>query len=335
MQAMTTTKQGHDLATVQGNPYLAALATWLQGKPDNTRRSYQRGIRDLFETTGADSPALITPLDVAGWKESMKARGLSDSTIAQRLSAVSSYYRYMQRPGPDGTPLCKYNPVDGVGRDDLQVSPYDRARPISPEAFKAIMAEIDVDTIAGARDRALFTFYALCARRRSEVIGLRGRDLRTDGGKMLYRVRLKGGAAKWKELPPPAWHAIKTYLVKAGRTLSDDSPVFTATTDVGKHLLAWRGQPEPDGETPLSGDAVSQALKRYARKTGLDPRAVSVHSLRHLGAETFARATNGDVRQTQLFLDHAQLNTTAIYLQQLTGEEHRHWQAMANELGVS
>ena len=34
----------------------------------------------------------------------------------------------------------------------------------------------------------------------------------------------------------------------------------------------------------------------------------------------------------QQFLDHAQLNTTQIYLKQLSGESHRHWQAMTNEL---
>jgi site-specific recombinase XerD len=78
---------------------------------------------------------------------------------------------------------------------------------------------------------------------------------------------------------------------------------------------------------------VSQALKRYADRAGLDPDSISLYSLRHLGAELFQRA-NGDVRQTQLFLDHAHLNTTQIYLEQLTGEEHRHWQAMANRLGL-
>ena len=51
------------------------------------------------------------------------------------------------------------------------------------------------------------------------------------------------------------------------------------------------------------------------------------------GADLFQQAS-GDIRQIQMFLDHAHLNTTQIYLEQLTGEEHRHWQAMANRLGV-
>jgi hypothetical protein len=35
-----------------------------------------------------------------------------------------------------------------------------------------------------------------------------------------------------------------------------------------------------------------------------------------------------------MFLDHAHLDTTQIYLEQLTGEEHRYWQAMVNRLGL-
>ena len=56
-------------------------------------------------------------------------------------------------------------------------------------------------------------------------------------------------------------------------------------------------------------------------------------SLRHLAAELF-HAASGDVSETRSFLDHANLNTTQVYLGQLGGDEHRHWQEMARKLGV-
>jgi site-specific recombinase XerD len=120
----------------------------------------------------------------------------------------------------------------------------------------------------------------------------------------------------------------------AGRDPHGRDPIFTATTDAGQYLREYYNAPEPEGEEPLTGAAVAQALKRYADAAGLDPDAVTVHSLRHLGAELYHKAS-GDLRETQRFLDHARLDTTSIYLEQLTGEEHRHWQAMANTLGVS
>jgi len=331
METITLAKPDQALARRELDPYLAAFATWLEGKRGNTRRSYQAALNDFFSYV-SKHPNNVTPLDVARWKEELKRR-CSDATVAQRLSALSSYYTYLQKPREDGKPLCEHNPVDGVGRDDLEVNPYERARKLSRDAFRRVLQAIDDSTEVGARDKALFLFYVLCGRRRSEVINLRGRDLRIEGHSVTYRVRLKGGRVKWKELPPPVWDAIRHYLELADRKLTDDTPVFTAATDNGQYLRDYYGTPDPDGEMPITGEAVAQALKRYARQAGLDPEAVTLHSLRHLGAELYQEAS-GDVRQTQMFLDHAHLDTTQIYLEQLTGEEHRHWQAMVNRLGL-
>ena len=325
-QVITHTRKG-DLDRIRQDPYTAAMLTWLEGKADNTRRSYMTALRSLLDRTGKH-PSEIKPLDVASWKEHLKRRGLADATVAQRLSAISSYYTYLTQQG-----LHDRNPVDAVGRNDLDVNPYERAHKIPLAGFRRILDAIPEDSEIGARDRALLLFYVLCARRRSEVVGLLANDLRIEPEKAQYRARLKGGATKWKELPPPVWDAIRHYLDVAGRDPHGDEPIFTPTTDAGQYLREYYGAPEPEGETPLTGEAVAQALKRYAAEAGLDPDAVTVHSLRHLGAELYHKAS-GDLHETQRFLDHARLDTTSIYLEQLTGEEHRHWQAMANALGV-
>jgi integrase/recombinase XerD len=333
MDAVITAEEARQLAQLETDPYQEALATWLEGKTANTQQSYMAALRDFLTFTDGKHPRDVTPWDVARWKEDLKRRGRADSTIAHRLSALSSYYTYLQRPQKDGRPLQEHNPVQGVERGDLEVSPYERARKLSAGEFRRILAQIDVGTVMGARDRAMFLFYVLCARRRSEVLHLRRCDLQIHQSGAVYRVRLKGGRVKWKELPPPVWEAIRHYLELSGRDLSDGSPVFVATVDNGEYLRDYYGAPEPEGEEPLTGTSVSKALKRCAARAGLDPDSISLHSLRHLGAELFQEAS-GDVRQTQLFLDHAHLNTTQIYLEQLTGEEHRHWQAMANQLGL-
>ena len=306
------------------------MATWLEGKPANTRRSYWRALRDMLAFTGRH-PGQVKPIHIAAWKEELKRRGRADTTIAQRLSAVSSYYLFLQRPLSSGEPLQAHNPVHGVERADLEVSPYDKSNKISAEDFRKILDQVDVMKPNGARDKAAFLFYVLCARRRREVVALRGRGIRVEGGKVTYRVKLKGGKTKWKELPPPVWQALTHYLYIAGRQLEDDAPVFVATVDNGDYLRQYYGKEEPEEERPVTGHALNKALKCYARRAGLDPKQISLHSLRHLGAELFQQASK-DIQQTQAFLDHAHLNTTQIYLTQLTGEEHRHWQAMANEL---
>ena len=315
------------LARARSDPYQAAMLTWLQGKADGTRRAYGAHLGTFLNAT-EKHPGEIEPLDVARWKEHLKRRGLADATVALRLSAISSYYGYLVKQG-----LHDRNPVAAVGRDDLDVNPYERARKLPLAAFRRILQAIPDDTVMGARHRALLLFYVMCARRRAEVVGLRAHDLRIDAGKVTYRARLKGGARKWKELPPPVWEAIRQYLDLAGRDPTGDDPIFTATTNAGQYLREYYGTPQPEGPTPLTGEAVAHALNRHAADAGLDPEAVTLHSLRHLGAELYHEAS-GDLRETQAFLDHQRSDTTEIYLKQLTGEDHHHWQAMANALGV-
>ncbi len=86
---------------------------------------------------------------------------------------------------------------------------------------------------------------------------------------------------------PPVWRAIRHYVDLARRNPTREDPVFTVTTDAGKYLRDYYGTPQPEGSEPLTGEAVSQALKRYAAAAGMDPDAATVHSLRHLGAELY------------------------------------------------
>lgn len=134
MKPLLLPKTNEELVAAGRDPYWEALATWLEGKADNTRRSYGRAIQDLLAFTDKH-PKHIKPVDVAAWKEELKRRGRADATIAQRLSAVSSYYIYLQRPLWDGRPLQAHNPVQGVERSDLEVSPYDKAKKYPPNLF--------------------------------------------------------------------------------------------------------------------------------------------------------------------------------------------------------
>jgi integrase/recombinase XerD len=327
MEGHITPAEPAGLTQARRDPYQAAMLAWLEGKAQNTRRSYMTALRTFLDFTGSH-PHDVTPLEVAGWKEDLKRRGLADSTVAQRLSALSSFYTYLVQQGVHDS-----NPVGAVGRGDLDVTPYQKAHKITVATLRRILDVIPTETETGSRDRALLLFYVLCARRRSEVVQLRGRDLRVEPARVTYRTRLKGGKTAWKELPPSVWQAIRNYLDLAGRKLASDEPLFTATTDAGQYLRDYYGTPEPEGNEPLTGEAVAQALKRYAAGAGVDPDTITIHSLRHLGAELYY-AASGDIHETQRFLDHARLETTSIYLQQLTGEDHRHWQAMANQLGL-
>ena len=315
-------------ASSPDDPYQAATVSWLKGKSENTQRSYETALRAFFEFTGLH-PSQVTADAVAHWKDELRREELADSTVAQRLSALSSYYWHLVRQG-----IHDRNPVDNVDRSDLDVNPYQSPHHLHVDAFRRILEVIPSDTEIGARDSAVLLFYVLCARRRSEVVSLSAEDLEVDRNKVTYRIRLENGEAKEKELPLPVWQAIQHYLKVSGRKPTGDQPIFTATTDAGQYLRDYYGTPDPKSESPLSGEAVAQALKKYAAKAGIDPATVSLRDLRHLGAKLYYDAS-GDLEETRQFLDHERLDTTRLRIKGLTSEEHRYWKEMADALGVN
>ncbi len=79
-------------------------------------------------------------------------------------------------------------------------------------------------TTSGLRDRAIIITVALAGLRRAEVLGLRARDVATDGGLVTWSARVKGGEVRCRELPGPAWSAITAYLEAAGRPFASWHP---------------------------------------------------------------------------------------------------------------
>ena len=74
IDALLPSKITAELATVTRDPYYEAMATWLEGKPANTRRSYARAMQDMLAFTSRH-PGQVKPIHIAAWKEELKRRG--------------------------------------------------------------------------------------------------------------------------------------------------------------------------------------------------------------------------------------------------------------------
>jgi integrase/recombinase XerD len=88
---------------------LLALA-WLAGYSSHkTRRTYQTMIRSWFDRCGLCGlePLAVRRAHVELWQRALEQRGYAERTIALKLSAVASFYRYCEREDllartPDG-----------------------------------------------------------------------------------------------------------------------------------------------------------------------------------------------------------------------------------------
>ena len=235
--------------------------------------------------------------------------GPSGATIGARIACLSSYYRFLIRMG-----LVVSNPCDAVERPRTIQAP---ARGYSADEVRRLLAVVP-DTVRGRRDQGILLVLILTGRRRAEVLGLKARDLSIEGETAFYSYRGKGGKRGRRELPRPAYEAIRATLADCDKDL--------ATMDAEESL--WQAAVSPSGIT--SGSFYAR-FRRYLRLAGLAP--TGLHVLRHTAAK-LRRDAGASIEAVSSFLDHSSLAVTTIYLRRLEGEVDRIWPDVAMAIGV-
>jgi len=301
---------------------LKVLYSFISGKSYNTGFTYRIGIQQFIDFLGGDHNNIldVEPFTIIQFKKYL-LQNHSISTTASRLSAVSSMYRYLIK-----NEMIDKNPVLMIDRGDLKVNPYERSKTLSMDQFNRILRCIPA-TEVGVRDRIIFQMIYISGLRRSVILNLTGSDIHFVNEKVFYRVKLKGGSFTTKELPTPIWKQIQNYLESENRKLKDDQCIFLPTKDCGDHLLRYHERKRKS--KGLSPEVLNQNLKRYGKYAGVND--ISIHSLRHLGASMYYELSK-DILETMNFLNHKNINTTQVYLQSLTGEEHNQWKGMINRI---
>jgi site-specific recombinase XerD len=275
-----------------------------------TVEGYSHTLQHFFGTIGKP-PDKITSQEVFTWAY---GKGLSDKepaaiTIGSRLPCLSSFYRFLIR-----MEIVSSNPCDQIERPKASPSP---PRGISADGIRQLLSVIP-DTPTRLRDKAIILTLVLTGRRRAKVLNMKvGNLIRTDG--LFYTYRGKGGKRGKRELPLPAFEAIRVALAAFGKDLDTMKPEESLWPSPGRN-----------GSGITSGTFYGN-LQRYLRKAGLPP--AGVHIFRHSAAK-LRRDVAESVEDVSCFLDHSSLAVTTVYLRRLEGQEDRNWQKVAIALGV-
>ena len=306
---MTTTPYALPTALHRGSDgWEPVITAWLDqcerrtGSP-RTVRAYGSAVRYFRDGVGDLSRATPAAVSLYAYAPGPSGKVPAASTVIVRLAAIRSLYRYAGRVGVWEGP----NPAVDVERP-RQAQPVPKG--LDADGLRALLAA-HPDTPGGRRDRAITITIVLTGLRRSEVLGLRARDLATDGGMVTWTARTKGGTIRRREMPAPAWRAIRDYLAADGRPfdgLDPDAVVF-----------------------PVTGQGYAQNLDRYAQRAGLGH--LTPHGLRHSAAK-LRRATGGSIEDVQALLGHRSVATTGRYLARLEPEQDAGWTAAAAALGL-
>jgi integrase/recombinase XerC len=273
-----------------------------------TVESYARMLWPFFRVT---TPDQVRSADVLAYAHGIGASGRvpSSTTIGARIACLSSFYRFAIRMG-----LLISNPCDALERPRTVPSV---ARGLSADEVRRLLAVVP-DTVRGRRDRALLLTFVLTGRRRAEVIGLTAEDISVDGETVFYSYRGKGGKRGRRELPRPAYEALRATLTDAGLAL----PTMDPTASL------WQAGAGPRGVTSSTFYA---RFRRYLKAAKLAPSGL--HILRHSAAK-LRRDAGASIEAVSSFLDHSSLAVTSVYLRRLEGETDRTWPDVAAAIGV-
>lgn len=218
----------------------------------------------------------------------LNEQNYSKATSARKLATLRSFYKYLVRRGQITT-----SPVAAI-RTPKQEKRLPRF--LTGEQIEVLLSAPDVNTMLGARDRAILETLYSSGLRVSELVALDLSDVDFLGE--VLHVKGKGKKERLAPVGSSALQALQRYL-----TFRDADP-RKGSFDPRSLFINKHGQ-------RLSTRSVRRKLDKYLIQAGLDPR-ISPHTLRHSFA-THMLNNGADLRVVQELLGHQSLSTTQIY----------------------
>jgi tyrosine recombinase XerC len=242
---------------------------------------FGKEIQDDLETLSS-----IDVLAIRGFVNHLYGLGLSRTSIARKIAAVRSLYRFLCRRN-----YVALNPAGGIRAPRL-----DKKLPVVVQTEEAseLLAQDFADTPAGIRDRALLELLYATGMRVGEVAHLTLRDLQYGSGAI--SVVGKGNKERLVFYGEKASDAVSAYLDVRTQLVRGEDPQYLFLNLHGKRLSETR---------------IRQTLTQYVRRLSWQKK-VSPHTLRHSFA-THLLNSGADLRFIQELLGHSSLSTTQKY----------------------
>lgn len=275
---------------------IAQFGRWLEVEKGYSLHTVSGYNRDLLEFAGflGENPRVtdIGTANIRGFVVSLHGRN-SSATVGRKLSALRSFFRYLQR-----RKLIAADPLAGISGPKVG-----RAIPVFltvDETFALLEAPGPQDTFK-LRDQAMLELLYSTGMRVSELISRDIPDL--DFKTEVLRVRGKGNKERLVPVGSPALEALNAWLPQRRQLLVDRAARGKPATTQAL-FLNNRG-------SRLTVRSVERFVRMYGERAGIT-QIVTPHALRHSFA-THMLEMGADLRSVQELLGHASLSTTQRY----------------------
>lgn len=277
----TLTVKGRSLSMLKGaRSVLLELATVLAG-PD--------GDPTAVELEQLDAAALVQFRETLAWRLSSRGQPLAVRSQLEKLRHVRGLCRWLVEEQ-----ILLSDPSRSL---TLPKKPKQLPRGLlEPEDIQTLLAQPNLRTPTGYRDRVVLELLYATGLRRTEVANLTLRELDTRAGTLIVRQG-KGG----KDRVVPLGDALAEWLESYIHGVRADWP----GQDNDHHLFLNRFG------VGLSPEGVWAIVNKTAQQAG-SKKTVSTHSFRHACATHMLR-NGAPIRHIQELLGHESLETTQIY----------------------
>jgi integrase/recombinase XerD len=276
-----------------------------QGAGPNTLDAYRRDLTDFSEflARGGQDFAGAETQALRDYLADLDTRGFKSTSVARRLSAIRHLFRFLlnERIRDDDPAAILSGPKRGRGLPKvLSIADVDRLlsrakalteapEATAPQRLRAmrLYCLLEVLYATGLRVSELVTLPRAAARQDARMIVVRG----------------KGNKERLVPLNEPSRQAMADYL----------AAMEAAKSEKKKNAASSKWLFPSFGESGhLTRQHFARDLKELAASSGLSPRLVSPHVLRHAFASHLLH-NGADLRIVQTLLGHTDISTTQIY----------------------
>jgi site-specific recombinase XerD len=299
-------------------------------RSNDIRNDKSKAVFDFFDFCSKRAEQVL-PGDIEEWRWSLKAGGLADGTIYNRISALAQFFEYLRNE----VGMMKLIPINPA-----KVSLPKAGKPFQSESVKALSREelgklLEVvgvhangKQLVHLRDHALLQFYVSTGRRRAEIISLRGNSIEIKDGRFFIKAKVKGGFFLNFELDDETTkNALFEYLAATNRTdvFGTDEPLWLrhdkgADSSNKNNANVKRG---------LTSHGFARRMGIYALEAGI--KNFHIHRLRHTFAKIVSEYSES-MAETQEALGHSNIKTTQIYVQRLAVKKDKHSKSIRDAL---
>jgi integrase/recombinase XerD len=264
-----------------------------RGLSSNTLESYKRDLAQYLDYLQQNEVVALRDAgkaQIVGYLAKLKQLGRAAATLTRAIVSFRAFYQY----------LARERIIDSDPTLQLETPRLEKKVPhiLSIEEIGMLLDAPQIETVSGARDKAMLELLYATGMRVSELINLNVEDVNLSMG----FIRCVGKAAKERMIPIGAIAAkfMDIYLTSMRPKLLKQSTTEEAL------FISHLG-------TRMTRQGFWKIMKRYAQNVAF-MKEITPHTLRHSFAAHLLE-NGADLRAVQEMLGHADISTTQIYTQ--------------------